>query len=302
MFEASCVLFLCAETPLHPGTGRGLGGVDLPIQRERVTNYPIVQGSSLKGCLRAAARDKLEPQELDAIFGPEADPSVHAGALVVGDARVLLFPVRSLAGVFAWTTSVHALAFFQREAAMANIPMSWSVPTAPEKDEALVCGSTLKEGDTVVLEEFNFIPKEVASLADIGRWLGSHALLERSDSGQDEYGYWRSALLDKLCVLQEDAFRDFLQYATEVQTHIRLKKDTKTVEERGLWTQENLPVDTLLYAPLLASKSRKTGVNWDAEKVIGKLRSLGIERLQLGGDETTGQGIVAFRFYGGTKP
>ena len=32
MFQAKKILFLYVETPLHAGTGRGLGAVDLPIQ------------------------------------------------------------------------------------------------------------------------------------------------------------------------------------------------------------------------------------------------------------------------------
>jgi len=55
MFEAKSMLYLYVETPLHTGSGRGLGTVDLPIQRERVTGYPMVQASSIKGCLRATS-------------------------------------------------------------------------------------------------------------------------------------------------------------------------------------------------------------------------------------------------------
>lgn len=299
MFEATRILFVYVETPLHAGTGRGLGGVDLPIQRERVTSYPIVQGSGLKGCLRAATRGTLQEGELDAIFGPERDPSAHAGALAIGDARVLLFPVRSLAGVFAWTTSVHALARFQREAAMAGLPVPWSVPPAPGDGEALTNGTGLKAGDSVVLEEFSFTPKE-AALEDIGTWIADNALLPspQTEGQTDEYRYWREALRTKLCVLPEDAFRDFLQHATEVQTHVRLKQDTKTVEE-GPWTEESLPVDTLLYAPLMASRSRSDSLKLTGEEILNKLQGIGLVRLQLGGDETTGQGLVALRFYGG---
>lgn len=57
MFEASAMLYLYVETPLHAGSGTSLGIVDLPIQRERVTHYPIVQSSSIKGKLRAEAYD-----------------------------------------------------------------------------------------------------------------------------------------------------------------------------------------------------------------------------------------------------
>ncbi|HLY31875.1 MAG TPA: RAMP superfamily CRISPR-associated protein, partial [Ktedonobacterales bacterium] len=51
-YEAAALLFLYTETPLHAGTGASLGIVDLPIQREVHTQYPMIQGSSVKGALR----------------------------------------------------------------------------------------------------------------------------------------------------------------------------------------------------------------------------------------------------------
>ncbi len=298
MFEASGLLFIYVETPLHAGTGRGLGAVDLPIQRERTTGYPIVQASSLKGRLRAEAQRRTLP-DLTAIFGPEVgNASEHAGALAAGDARLLLFPVRSLAGVFAWTTSVEALARFQRGAALAQQALGWSLPTAPADDAALVSGDDLVAGDQVVLEEFSFRPDrgQAAQLQAIGQWLAAHALPAAPAQGEDPYAYWREALPRKLCVLPEDAFRDFALYATEVQTHVRLDRDTKTVESGGLWTTESLPADSLLYAPLLATRSRRNGTDLDAATILQRVAGMGAERTQLGGDETTGQGIVALRF------
>lgn len=298
MFEASGLLFIYVETPLHAGTGRGLGAVDLPIQRERTTGYPIVQASSLKGRLRAEAQRRTLP-DLTAIFGPEVgNASEHAGALAAGDARLLLFPVRSLAGVFAWTTSVEALARFQRGAALAQQALGWSLPTAPADDAALVSGDDLVAGDQVVLEEFSFRPDrgQAPQLQAIGQWLAAHALPAAPAQGEDPYAYWREALPRKLCVLPEDAFRDFALYATEVQTHVRLDRDTKTVESGGLWTTESLPADSLLYAPLLATRSRRNGTDLDAATILQRVAGMGAERTQLGGDETTGQGIVALRF------
>lgn len=294
MFDAKAMLFIYVETPLHAGTGRGLGAVDLPIQRERVTDYPIVQASSLKGRLRAEARGKLPGNELEAIFGPETErASEHAGALSVGDAKILLFPVRSLAGVFAWTTSVDVLARFLREAQMVGLAVSWTLPPEPDGDKALVTGNALIAGESVVLEEFSFTPdkEQAEAVRAIGQWLADNALPQG-----DEYRYWRDALPKKLCILPEDAFRDFVKYSTEVQTHIRLDPDTKTVASRALWTAESLPVDTLLYAPLLATPSRARDVNMRAEEVLQRVQGLGLVRTQLGGDETTGQGIVALRF------
>ena len=39
--------WLHALTPLHVGAGRGVGFIDLPIMREKVTNWPLVPGLSL---------------------------------------------------------------------------------------------------------------------------------------------------------------------------------------------------------------------------------------------------------------
>lgn len=300
MFEAMRMLFIYVETPLHAGTGRGLGAVDLPIQRERTTGYPIVQASSIKGKLRAEASSKvgqgITTDEIKAIFGPGQgdNASEHAGALSAGDARILLFPVRSLAGVFAWVTSVDALARFQREAAMVGLSCNWQDLAGPGKEEAWVNGDKLKAGDSVVLEEFSFSPKLDKAVETIGKWFADNAL-----PSSPEYKYWRDALPQKLCILHEDAFRDFVRYGTEVQTHVQLDPEKKTVKRGALWTSESLPVDTLLYAPLMATKSRANGSNLDAEGVLKKITDLNLTRTQLGGDETTGQGMVALRIAGG---
>ena len=68
-----------------------------------------------------------------------------------------------------------------------------------------------------------------------------------------------------------------------------------------LWTSESLPVDTLLYAPLMATKPRMKDVDLDAAGILKKIDDLKLTRTQLGGDETTGQGMVALRFAGGEK-
>lgn len=297
MFEAQRMLFIYVETPLHAGTGRGLGAVDLPIQRERTTEYPMIQASSLKGRLRAEAKGKLPENEHLAIFGPETgNASDYAGALSVGDARILLFPVRSLAGVFAWVTSVDALARFQRAATLAGLTQNWILPPAPDKDQVWVNGNTLKaDAANIVLEEFSFgaDQAQAKAVAEIGKWLADNAL---PDTG---YDYWKAELPQKLCILHEDAFRDFVLYATEVQTHVKLVPEKKTVQTGALWTSESLPVDTLLYAPLLATKSRANEVDLSGNVILQKIETLNLGRTQLGGDETTGQGMVALTLAGG---
>lgn len=338
MFQAACMLYVYVETPLHAGSGRGLGGVDLPIQRERVTGYPVVQASSLKGKLRAEAylgstyvqkRDNYQSQieaelrkegkiqdekrlkqeaakrarvtaaqetGLEAIFGPETDRAdAHAGALSPSDARLLLFPVRSLAGVFAWTTSGGALARFLRDARAAGLSPNWQAPTVMAKDGALVAPNTdLKAGQKAVLEEFTFSPTEDTAVTTIGQWLTKNAL----PTGV-EYQYWRDHLPRRLIVLHEDAFRDFTLFGTEVVTRIKIDNETKTVAEGMLWTEESLPADTLLYAPLYATLPRADHnhpIIGGAAGVLNAVRGYNLTRVQLGGDETVGRGLVHLRF------
>lgn len=294
------MLFLCVETPLHAGSGRALGTVDLPIQRERTTSYPMIQASGIKGRLRAHMKaNKMPNEELWAIFGPETDKAAdYAGSLSFGDARLLLFPVRSLAGVFAWCTSVDALARFRRVLVMVGQTPDWDVPsTEPQEPETWVNGDSIIAGDKVVLEEFSLTPVEKPEVKALGDWLAKNALPDGR-----EYAYWKKALPQKLCILPKDVFRDFSLYATEVQTHIKLDPDKKTVESGALWTAESLPVDTILYAPLIANRPRSSDPavkDWDENKVISKVAQANLSRINFGGDETVGQGFVALKFLGG---
>ena len=43
--------WLHAVTPVHVGSGRGIGYIDLPVAREKVTDWPYIPGSSIKGVM-----------------------------------------------------------------------------------------------------------------------------------------------------------------------------------------------------------------------------------------------------------
>ncbi len=127
----AALLFLHALSPLHAGTGQGIGAIDLPIAREKATNIPYLPGSSLKGVLRDRASD-WHKDTLFAVFGPDTESaSEHAGAVQVGDAKLLLLPVRSLCGVFALVTSPYLLERFRREAGMVGLQVP-GVPGVPD--------------------------------------------------------------------------------------------------------------------------------------------------------------------------
>ncbi len=299
MFDKGALLYLYAETPVHAGSGTSLGIVDLPIQRERTTGYPIVQASGLKGCLRDVAQGQ-DAQKVKIVFGPETNAAhEHAGALSVGDARILLFPVRSLVGVFAWVTSQNVLARFKRDARLAGLQnVNWTETGPTQDNTALVApGSAVVANNRVVLEEFAFAAEENAVVKTIAGWLAENAL-----PVGEEYKYWRESLPKRLVILPETAFRDFVQFSTEVISRIRLDDEKKTVAPGALWSEEHLPSDTLLYAVLFASKPRvdkPPSDLQDAQAVLRFVKScVDGKRLQLGGDATVGRGVVKVRMGG----
>src|SRR5262249_9039713 len=63
---AKTLFFIHTLTGLQPGSGTALGVVDLPVQRERHTQWPLIPGSSLKGILRDACRESIKDSYRDA--------------------------------------------------------------------------------------------------------------------------------------------------------------------------------------------------------------------------------------------
>jgi CRISPR-associated protein Cmr4 len=303
MFTQNDLMFMYVETSLHAGTGRSVGSVDLPIQREKVTNYPVIQASSVKGRLRAHVtgdKDENDP-EVVAIFGKaegSEEGQSYAGAVSVGDAKLLLFPVRSLKGVFAWVTSADILARFIRDVAVTGEPVNWDVGKLSELGEGqCVTGTKSKvtiDSTRVVLEEFTFNVTSDDGGSEVvdavAKWISENAFPSQG------YGYWKHILPSHLVVLSETDFRDFTQFGTDIATHVKLIKDLKTVQSGALWTEECLPSETLLYSPIAMGASRQNPTVWSVEKVAEKVRLLQDAHVQLGGDETTGHGMVCVRF------
>ena len=121
-------LIIFTRTPLHVGSGGGLGPIDLPVQRERHTRHPIIPGSSIKGVFRYTATSLdselgSETLKIDDLFGPEDPESgkARSGDLTFTEARPLAFPVRSAKGAFAYITCPMALQRFARDSGLTGL-------------------------------------------------------------------------------------------------------------------------------------------------------------------------------------
>lgn len=297
--QVAALLFIHAQTSLHPGSGTALGVVDLPIQRERHTQWPVIPGSALKGILRDACREKAKesyPDEYEdkqengqttrivkrsrrrvaneddpllvAAFGPGKDKadesSAHAGAISLTDARILAFPVRSLRSVFAWVTCSAVLERLNRDLALSGQPtlkLSFSLG----KEEAVCPGSSplLVDGNKLVLEEFEFTQTKKAEDVPCE---GNPEI-----KTMKTFAEWIAAraVSDKatetrisshLVILHNDDFTHFVRHATEVVARIGLDYERKTVKTGALFYQEYLPAETIFYSVVLANASRNRNI------------------------------------------
>lgn len=267
----AALIGLLAETSLHPGAGATSGVIDLPVAREVVTGYPVIPGSSLKGALRERAEEEWgnKDPKVEAIFGaPDS-----AGGLAVTDARLLLLPVRSLTGHFKWVTCAYVLERLQRDGMLAGLPFSGSL-TAPSPGHVLAGAP-----GTLYLEEVSF----TVAVADL-------SVVVATVSSMIPHHSVRSRLGEQLLVCPDDDFAYFARYALQVSARNVLNDDTKTSE--NLWYEETIPPDTLLYALLVARPG--------GEGMLDEVRELFARRpyLQVGGNETVGQGWCAVAWHG----
>ena len=287
MSDSAAILYLHAITSLHPGSGTALGVVDLPIQRERHTNWPVVPGSSLKGVLREAMRPQLGGNgQWEAIFGPDTNnASAHAGAATFTDARLLAFPVRSLKGVFAWITCKAVLDRYARDLALAGITAAGLSSVADPPTGHMLAPKNcplLIEEQSALLEEFDFTRSGDSS--PVAEWLSHHAGVDAAT---------QERLRSHLVVLNETDFTHFAVHATEVIARVGIDAATRTVRKGALFYEEFLPPETLLYAVILASASRRQGVALESGAILAKLAENMPRVVQIGAGETIGKGLVA---------
>lgn len=278
------LIALIAETAIHAGAGTSNGYIDLPIQREAHTDWPCIFGSSVKGALRAAATvlapaDSAERKQVNWLFGPETgapDTEAGAGALIVTDARLLLFPVRSLTSHYRWVTCSALLKRLRSDMARLELDFALDLPASgPEVDKALVPAAV--PGGALYLDELNFAADHSINLDPLCRSLHRITGLPLAD------------IEARLAIIHDDRFAYLSRYATPVNTHVALD-NKKTVKPGQLWTEESLPPDTVLYVG--THLARRAGLGDGAGISLLKRLSYPTDYLQIGGNETVGMGFV----------
>ncbi len=281
------IFHLHALSALHVGTGQGVGVVDLPIARAKATNLPLVPGSALKGVLRdeAAQQWKLDGQQIKSLFGPDNTvEDSHAGALALGDAHLLLLPIRSFAGTVAYATCPFILRRYARDH-NTDIPV---VGLVKSETAAVTNNSMLyvdKAETKLALEDLDLSANTVESVDQWADYIAAQLYPDGVSQAED----WRKQMTQRFVILPDDIFSFLADTATEVRMRIRLDRQTRMVQNGALWSEENLPAEAVLWGVMGIGAARdKSGAS---EEEMAKLVRNQELALQIGGKHTVGRGL-----------
>jgi len=292
MYKKSVILTFYSETPIHMGSGQSVSYVDLPVQRERHTSFPVLWSSGIKGVIRDLAFRvwNNNKEKVEVIFGPE-EGSDFASCISITDAKILLYPVRSVKGVFAWITCPFVLKRFKEDLKAIGTNQEIQIPDVSD-DKVIVSNNSglIINNNQVALEEFVFDVEKNDEIKNLAKFLKK--LIHENGLIQE--------LENHLAIVSDNVFKDFVNYAVEIRTRIRIDQAKGTVKEGALFSEELIPSESIFYSLVFITDPFKKleDIN-SADNVFSEFSSLLLENslLQLGGDETLGKGYVRVKIY-----
>lgn len=226
--------------PVHIGTGgMRLGRVDNSIVREPGTKLPKIPGTSLSGAIRSYSAYRYNKRNcagqknhcglptcpicytFGSISGEEGKQKSFSGVISIGDARIILFPVYSMAGPV-WVTSPSALAEF---GIIENL----------SADEAKM---------TKGLNKYPYL--------NLG-WLmvkkGGEFFLDKLP--------FPSPVNDRVVLISDKLFSQVINNNLEVRTSVSINPETGAAETGALFTYEAIPRAAFLWMDLVVDDYRK---------------------------------------------
>jgi len=276
--------FVLALDPIHVGTGGyRLGRVDLTIVREPGTNLPKIPGTSISGAARTYAAMQEEGKfpvcagqgghcgqpdcPICATFGfSKGSGASFQGLAQFSDARLLFFPVHSLAGPV-WVTCPEALKDLRITAVEPN-------------DEQVHVAVGVKTSGKLNLG-----------------WLMSNVA---SKNFAPQVTHVPEEILNRSVLVSDKMFGHIVNDNLEVRTSVSIDPQTGAAAEGALFTYEAIPRASVLYFDVIVTDPRFYQINGQQplssnggkQKVIATVNN-GLklfETLGIGGMNTRGMG------------
>ncbi len=303
MFKKAKVFYIHTVSPMHVGSGSDLGIVDMPIQREGHTGFPKIEASSLKGSIREAFEQKTKndvnsliktyitfgyddtnvPSAVESAFTDKKDKE-YAGSLGFSDGRILLFPVKSAKGIFAWITCPQVLNRYFKDLKISGRNENFEIVknSVPDKTSIMI------DENNIILEEYQISVVKNNNTTKIAEFLSEELGIDK--------------IKEKLVILNDDDFKDFVTLSTEVITRTKIDNAKGTVKDGALFTEEYLPSETIMYSLVMSSSIiAKVDVIKDLnseDDVLNFFTTTLPSVLQIGGNATIGKGIVSIKVGG----
>lgn len=305
----SLFFLIHAQSPVHMGTGASMGGIDLPHSREAASDLPNAPGSGVKGVLRDVLRKSFGPagdKTHTRLFGSDwgsGSGNRDQGALMFSDAVLVCLPVASYAGGFAWITSPMCLRRMALEMSACGLPALGAIPEPAREDD---CGCA--EASPLLVSGKAYL-HDIRLDAAPGLAPGTRAIGERLArmlyQADGEYAdALRETFAKRLMVVDESVLSYLGHAAMDVRTRITMNDDVKTVRDGGLWVEESLPPESVLWGSIAAdpiADREDARVHPPSESIQAFKDACGQgRRLQIGGKATVGRGVVRLQLHGGS--
>lgn len=247
-----------AKEAIHVGSGEGSGWIDLPIEKEAVTGYPVINDTTWKGAIRHQVMQK----------------SFEGTILSFTDLRLLLFPIQSSRHIFSYVTCPDLLERFikatekhQSNQKIDQLPIRELKKTM--KDRQVFGFNKEKE---IMLGNISFQSKEIKEP------------LEQLIN-QMIVGYLKPDDIQKRLVIVSDSnFREYIMKCTEKKIRNQLDKNKNSMQ---VFSQEYLPENTVMYGFITEFYNVKTR---KMDNVIEEVKRKMPKILYIGGDHSIGKG------------
>ncbi len=296
-------------TPMHVGAGEGLGYIDLPIEREAHTDFPLVQSTAIKGAIRtleilriAKKLDEKKKQELrdfakDQLNIKEVDKLGKATLIerilenvkddklqnAPNSIKSILNDINNLANKLGKKDKEGNLSFV--EARILFFPVKslrgiFALVTCPYVLERFRkdTGVNISLPESPKFESECIVREDSIVTANDQLVLEEFVLTAKTKNIQIEDQSLSTIIdLKRVAVVHDDLFSHIVKNYTEVQTHIKVDIEKGTVEEGALWTEEYVPAEAIFYFKVIS----KNGSFITIPNI-----------LQIGGNSSTGKGIV----------
>lgn len=252
LYTLQRLLFMTLD-PVHIGAGGyRLGRVDMTIAREPGTNLPKIPGTSLAGATRSyAAMSYGKPEAAGKhgnfkgdkkicpiiyTFGTATDASgangseagsTRAGTVSIADARILFFPVNSMAGPV-WVSTVDIV----REA--------WG-------EDSVTLPQNVKPTNDAIVTNMNWEKN-----LNLG-WLlfeFTKGLTIEPPTSLTSHLEWKG-ISDRIVLVTPKLFSQIVNSNLEVRTSVSINPETGAADSGALFTYEAIPRTTWLWSDVV---------------------------------------------------